>query len=105
MKRYDQYCPIACSLGLVGERWTLLVVRELMIGPQRYTDLAQSLDGIGTSLLASRLKRLETSGIIAKDWLVYERDGEEPLCALANTVAGALAHLARAAAANPDSGS
>ena len=43
MKRYDQYCPIACSLSLVGERWTLLVVRELMHGPKRYTDLVAGL--------------------------------------------------------------
>ena len=56
MKRYDQYCPIACSLGLVGERWTLLVVRELMHGPKRYTDLVDGLPGIGTNILAARLK-------------------------------------------------
>ena len=47
MKRYHQYCPIACSLELVGERWTLLVVRELFYGPKRYTDLAGGLPGIG----------------------------------------------------------
>ena len=63
MKRYDQYCPIACSLGLVGERWTLLVVRELFSGPKRYTDLAEHLPGIGTNILADRLKELEAAGI------------------------------------------
>jgi DNA-binding HxlR family transcriptional regulator len=66
LKRYDQYCPIACSLELVGERWTLLVVRELMRGPKRYTDLAEGLHGIGTNVLASRLKELEAGGIVAK---------------------------------------
>ena len=66
MKPYDQYCPIAHSLGLVGERWTLLVVRELLHGPKRYTDLADNLPGIGTNILALRLKELEGGGIVEK---------------------------------------
>jgi DNA-binding HxlR family transcriptional regulator len=66
MKPYDQYCPIAHSLGLVGERWTLLVVRELLHGPKRYTDLADHLPGIGTNILAVRLKELEAAGIVEK---------------------------------------
>ena len=65
-KRYDQYCPIACSLGLVGERWTLLVVRELMQGPKRYTDLVDGLQGIGTNILAVRLKELEAAGLVER---------------------------------------
>jgi DNA-binding HxlR family transcriptional regulator len=65
-KRYDQYCPIAHALDLVGERWSLLVVRELMHGPRRYTDLAESLSGIGTNVLATRLKDLEACGVITK---------------------------------------
>jgi DNA-binding HxlR family transcriptional regulator len=66
VKRYDQYCPIACSLGLVGERWTLLVVRELLHGPKRYTDLVDHLPGIGTNILAARLKELESGGLVEK---------------------------------------
>ena len=66
MKRYDQYCPIAHSLELVGERWTLLVVRELFYGPKRYTDLVDALPGIGTNILASRLKELELNGLVEK---------------------------------------
>lgn len=66
MKRYDQYCPIAHSLGVIGERWTLLVVRELLYGPKRYTDLADNLPGIGTNILAARLKELESAGIVEK---------------------------------------
>ena len=66
MKRYDQYCPIACSLGLIGERWTLLVVRELMHGPKRYTDLVDGLNGIGTNILAARLKELEAAGLVER---------------------------------------
>jgi DNA-binding HxlR family transcriptional regulator len=66
VKHYDQYCPIARSLEVVGERWTLLVVRELMYGPKRYTDLAEELPGIGTNILAARLKELEAAGVVAK---------------------------------------
>ena len=62
-KRYGQYCPIAYALDLVGERWALLVVRELMHGPKRYTDLAERL-GIGTNILAARLRDLEACGIV-----------------------------------------
>ena len=65
-KRYDQYCPVAHALGLVGERWSLLIVRELLQGPKRYTDLAASLPGIGTNILAARLKELETCGLVTK---------------------------------------
>jgi DNA-binding HxlR family transcriptional regulator len=65
-KRYEQYCPIACSLSLVGERWTLLVIRELMHGPKRYTDLVDHLHGIGTNILALRLKELEAAGLVEK---------------------------------------
>jgi DNA-binding HxlR family transcriptional regulator len=65
-KRYDQYCPVAHALNLVGERWALFVVLELMRGPKRYTDLAESLPGIGTNILASRLRDLENAGIVTK---------------------------------------
>jgi len=65
-KRYDSYCPVAHALGLVGERWALLVVLELMGGPKRYTDLADRLPGIGTNILAARLRDLEAGGIVTK---------------------------------------
>jgi len=65
-KRYDQYCPIARALDLVGDRWALLVVRELMHGPKRYTDLVDHLPGIGTNILAARLRDLEAAGVVAK---------------------------------------
>jgi DNA-binding HxlR family transcriptional regulator len=64
-RAYDQYCAIAHALDLVGERWALLVVRELMRGPKRYTDLAETL-GIGTNILAARLRDLEAGGIVTK---------------------------------------
>jgi DNA-binding HxlR family transcriptional regulator len=65
-KRYDQYCPIAHALELVGERWSLLIVRELLQGPRRYSDLAANLPGLGTNILAARLKDLEAGGVVAR---------------------------------------
>jgi DNA-binding HxlR family transcriptional regulator len=63
-KRFDQYCPVANALSIVGERWALLVVRELLRGPRRYTDLAAGLPGIGTNVLATRLRELEAGGVV-----------------------------------------
>jgi DNA-binding HxlR family transcriptional regulator len=68
-KKYEHYCPIAHALDVVGDRWALLVVRELMHGPKRYTDLAEGLPGIGTNILAARLRDLEASGILTKKTL------------------------------------
>ncbi|GAB7006206.1 hypothetical protein JCM18899A_36790 [Nocardioides sp. AN3] len=65
-KRYEQYCPMAHALDLVGDRWALLVIRELMHGPKRYTDLVDRLPGIGTNILATRLRDLESNGIVAR---------------------------------------
>src|SRR3954465_4389455 len=69
MKRYDHYCPVAHALDMVGDRWELLIVRELMQGPKRYTDLADGLPGIGTNILAARLRDLGTGGIVTKKTL------------------------------------
>jgi DNA-binding HxlR family transcriptional regulator len=66
VKSYCQYCPVAHSLEVVGERWSLLIVRDLMGGPKRYTDLAFGLPGIGTNILAGRLKDLEAAGVVRK---------------------------------------
>ena len=65
-KRYDRYCPMAHALDLIGERWALLIVGELMHGPKRYTDLGDCLPGIGTNILAARLRELEQRGIVAR---------------------------------------
>jgi DNA-binding HxlR family transcriptional regulator len=65
-KHYDQYCPLAHALDIVGDRWELLIVRELMKGPKRYTDLTEGLPGIGTNILAARLRDLEASGLVTK---------------------------------------
>ena len=78
-KRYDQYCPIAHALELVGERWSLLIVRELLSGPKRYTALAGALPGIGTNVLAARLKDLEGRDRIAAALLDVADNRLEPL--------------------------
>ena len=68
MKSYDEYCAIAKALDMVGDRWTLLIVRELSLrGPSRYTDLRNGLPGIATNLLAERLRELERAGAVARE--------------------------------------
>jgi DNA-binding HxlR family transcriptional regulator len=68
MKSYDQYCAVAKSLDVVGDRWTLLIVRELALrGGCRYTDLRKGLPGIATNLLAERLRELEQAGVVARE--------------------------------------
>jgi DNA-binding HxlR family transcriptional regulator len=63
---YGQFCAAARALDVVGERWTLLIVRELLLGPQRYTDLLGGLGGVSPNVLAERLKKLEELGIVTK---------------------------------------
>ncbi|MCI0713206.1 MAG: winged helix-turn-helix transcriptional regulator [Chloroflexi bacterium] len=65
-RSYQQYCPTAYSLDVVGDRWTLLIVRDLLFGPRRYTDLLEGLPGIGTNLLANRLKEMEAAEVVRK---------------------------------------
>jgi DNA-binding HxlR family transcriptional regulator len=65
-RSYGQYCTVARALDVVGERWTLLLVRELSTGPKRFKDLLEGLPGIGTNLLAARLKTLEGQGIVRR---------------------------------------
>jgi len=64
--RYSQYCPLARAAEGVGERWTLLMVRELLLGPKRFSDLKRALAGVSTSVLSERLARLEARGLIER---------------------------------------
>lgn len=64
--RYQQYCPLAYTLDVAGDRWTLLIVRELLPGPRRFTDLIDGLPGISRKLLTERLRDLEGQGLIAR---------------------------------------
>ena len=93
-RTYDQFCGVAHALDLVGERWALLVVRDLLLGPKRFTDLRRGLPRIGTNVLAARLQELERNGVVARRTLpppaastIYElteygRQLEGPLLAL-----------------------
>ena len=79
---YAQHCGLAQALDLVGERWALLIVRELMVGPRRYTDLAEGLVSIPSNVLAARLRELEAAGLVRRRRLappaastVYELTG------------------------------
>jgi DNA-binding HxlR family transcriptional regulator/putative sterol carrier protein len=65
-RSYGQPCPVARGLDVVGERWTLLVVRELLLGPKRFKDLLAELPAMGTNRLSDRLKSLEQDGVIEK---------------------------------------
>ena len=86
MRSYGQYCSVAKALDVVGDRWTLLILRELLLqGPCRYTDLRNGLPGIATNLLADRLHELEDAGLVRRE------DAAPP-------VATALFHLTEAGA-------
>ena len=65
-KPYNQACPIAQALDIVGDRWTLLIVRDLFLGQRRFSDLLASSPGIPPKLLSGRLKRLEQRGLIER---------------------------------------
>jgi len=68
VRSYGEYCSVAKALDVVGDRWTLLIMRELILqGPCRYTDLKDALPGIATNLLAERLRVLETAGLIWRE--------------------------------------
>src|SRR2546428_9372184 len=89
MRSYGQYCSVAKALDVIGDRWTLLVIRELLLqGPCRYTDLKNGLPGIATNLLSDRLHQLEEAGLV-------RREGAPP------PGAATLVHPAPARAARP----
>jgi DNA-binding HxlR family transcriptional regulator len=65
-REYGEFCGLAKALDLVGSRWTLLIVRELLTGPKRYSELEAGLPGIPTNVLASRLRELEATGLVER---------------------------------------
>ena len=76
-RSYGQYCGVTTAIELVSERWALLIIRDLLVGPRRYTDLKQGLPKIPTNILSARLKELQEGGVIrrvplARCGLVYE---------------------------------
>lgn len=82
-RNYDHYCAVSRALEVVGDRWNLLVVRELCAGPRRYSDLFADLPGISTDILAGRLKDLERDGI-----LTHRRSGPRSAATYELTAAG-----------------
>lgn len=65
-RSYGQYCGVTTAVELVGERWALLIVRDLLVGPRRYTDLKQGLPRIPTNILSTRLKDLQEGGVVRR---------------------------------------
>lgn len=63
-REYGQYCGLARALEIVGERWALLIIRDLLVGPRRYTDLRHGLPKIPTNILSARLKEMEQAGVV-----------------------------------------
>ncbi|CDO08276.1 ArsR family transcriptional regulator [Mycolicibacterium cosmeticum] len=91
-RNYGQFCGLAHALDVVGERWTLLIVRELASGPKRYTQLAEALAGIGTSLLATRVRQLEADGVVQRKLML-----DQPNAAVAYELTPSGVELAKAA--------
>ncbi|WP_309082592.1 winged helix-turn-helix transcriptional regulator [Microbacterium sp.] len=70
-RSYGQYCGVTTAIELVGERWALLIVRDLLVGPRRYTDLKQGLPRIPTNILSTRLKELQEGGVVRRVPLMH----------------------------------
>ena len=101
-RRYGQACTLAHALDLVGERWALLVVRELLLGPKRFTDLQAGMPGVSRNVISQRLRELQDCGVIAHQKLgpptrawVYE------LTEWGRELEPALVHLARWGSRSP----
>lgn len=104
-RTYGQYCGMARALDLLGERWALMIVRDLLVAPQRFTDLRRELHGIPSNVLTTRLKDLESGGVVRRRVLprpesgvVYElteegRDLEDVVLALGRWGSRRLAEL------------
>lgn len=70
-RAYGQYCGVTTAVELIGERWSMLIVRDLLVGPRRYTDLKQGLPRIPTNILSTRLKELQESGVVRRVPLLH----------------------------------
>lgn len=69
--RYGQYCPISRALEVLGERWSLLIIRDLLTGTTRFNDLARGLPGLSRGLLSQRLRQFESAGILVREGSSY----------------------------------
>src|SRR5262245_14386525 len=79
MRTYAQYCPIVRAVEVLGERWTLLIVREMLVGASRFNDLARGLPGLSRGLLSRRLRQMEAAGLVVRgdDGYVLTRAGQD----------------------------
>lgn len=75
-RTYHEYCAVASALDVIGDRWTLLIIRELLAGPRRYGELLADLPGLGTNLLAERLRYLLDQGVVARTTLRTRDDAQ-----------------------------
>jgi DNA-binding HxlR family transcriptional regulator len=99
-RAFGQYCGLARALDVVGERWALLIVRDLLVRPRRFSDLRVGLPGIPTNVLSSRLKELEAGGVIERRLLpAPERAVVYALTERGQALSDAVVHLARWGAA------
>ncbi len=94
-RNYRQYCGLAAALEVVGGRWTLLIVRELLLGPKRYGELLVALPGIGTNLLAERLKSLVERGVLRRVKSASAREQGYELTELGEQLRAPVLELAR----------
>lgn len=92
---YGQYCGFARGLELVGERWALMIVRDLLVSPKRFSDLQRGLPGIPTNILSSRLKEMETAGIVQRRLLARPNGVVYELTATGAALEPAVAALGR----------
>jgi DNA-binding HxlR family transcriptional regulator len=77
MSKYGQYCPVAKALEIIGDRWTLLIIRDMLAGMNHFNDLERGLPGISRALLTARLRQLQQAGIIEKHFISTGRKTTE----------------------------
>lgn len=94
MADYGQFCPVAKAAELIGERWTLLILRELVLGTHRFNDFQRALSRISPSLLVKRLKELENAGIVIKKSRQGRRGYEYFLTSAGRQLSPVIEHLA-----------
>jgi DNA-binding HxlR family transcriptional regulator len=98
VRSYGQYCPVSKAAEIVGDRWTLMVLRELLFGPLGFNEIARGLPGISRSVLAQRLRRLTELGIIERDERQGDRAAHYRLSPAGEQLGDAVKHLGEWAA-------
>ena len=95
MTSYGQFCPVAKATEIIGDKWTMLILRELMLGPSRFNDFQRSLSRISPTILAKRLKHLEARGVIVRRKLSGQKGSEYRLTAAGKELEPLIETLAR----------